>query len=197
MVQNANTRYLDLSKWFNDKIDEFTSFEKKNILRLTKGVLEDKAYNIEKDIFKYVAKYLMNRVDPPSTVDGLPYESPKWIPLKDSYAKRKGKYLGLGRATQRKWVYSGSLRNYLLGLTASYWYGKPRAKIDYKNDYIIYESMFLRGRKPFRAKGQENKIDYSEPLRPIITPMEDFLFNTKLNVEIDNWIDRYLEDNYG
>ena len=49
--------------------------------------------------------------------------------------------------------------------------------------------MFNNGRTEFRSGREEQKLKYNDPVRPVFEPMENFLFDKKLDEEINNIID--------
>lgn len=204
MVQSANISFeniQDLNYFFKSCIDDIVEDTRKEILNDISNIMMKIGPKEEKKIFKYIANRAMGHVNPPKVIEGRPaFQGVTWKPLAKSTIKRKGH--------KRAWIDSGSLKKYLLGLSAAYWYGK--AKTIKKGDTVTYYSMFNNGRKPFRAhdsKGvsQEFKItgdgsfgeDGDNINRPIFSPMEEFIFYEKVDKMINDAINDYMEDKYG
>ena len=204
MVQSANISFdniQDLNYFFKSCIDDIVEDTRKEILDDISTIMMKIGPKEEKKIFKYIANRAMGHVNPPKIIEGRPaFQNVTWKPLAKSTIKRKGH--------KRAWIDSGSLKKYLLGLSAAYWYGK--AKTIKKGDTVTYYSMFNNERKPFRAhdsKGvsQEFKItgdgsfgeDGDNINRPIFSPMEEFIFYEKVDKMINDAINDYMEDKYG
>lgn len=205
MVQGAKR---ELTDWFKNTVEDFQKWEEQMILHRIANMYKRSGPEVEKKIFKYVARYSMDRLNPPSTIEGLPSEYPMWEPLNPSWIKRKGH--------RRKWRYSGNLQKYLAAKDdATYWYRKPQVKIDYKNKIVTYLSMFREGRKKLTAKdygrktpvSQEQKIQFKKAedlvdrdgdnaLRPLIKLMEKFLLYQKLNKIMDERLKQFMEEDY-
>lgn len=199
MVQDVS---VDLVKWLRSSLDEFTEETKSEILNDLSKIISKKAPNEEKKIFKYIAKYVMGHINPPKIIEGKPaFQGVSWPSLAESTIKRK--------RNNKKWIDTGSLKMYLRALSATYWYGKPKTIVSTDKDLIMYYSMFNYQRKPFRAhdeKGvsQEYKItgdglwgeDGDNLIRPIFSPMEDFMFEKAENLIYD-LVNEYMEENYG
>lgn len=201
MVQGVKR---NLSEWFENLVEDYMDFEKKFLFQQIKWAYEKHGPEVEKKIFKYIARYVMGRVQPPSFIDGLPTDYPQWMPLKKSYARRKGH--------SKKFLYSGNLIRYLEAKdNAQYWYKKPQVKGNYKEGVITYYSMFRDGRKAFTAHDgsipYESKIQNAKPseleeidgdnaLRPVIKPMEEFLLYKKLEKVMDERLKEILEEDY-
>lgn len=193
----------NLLNFFKSELDNVAKDVKKDILKDFSKIMMKIGPKEEKKIFRYIANRAMGHVNPPKTIEGKPvFQGVTWKPLAKSTIKKKGH--------KRKWIDSGSLKNYLLGLSAAYWYGNPKTIISRDKSKISYYSMFNYDRKPFRAhdsKGvsQEFKItgngafgeDGDNFNRPIFEPMQDFIFYEKVNEMIDEAIDEYMEENYG
>jgi len=204
MVQDAK---LDLVEWFKKSVNDYQNWEEKMILRKVANIYKRYGPEIEKKIFKYVARYAIGHVNSPKVIEGMDShysDYGEWKPLRPSYAKRKG--------NNYKYINTGSLKEYLLGLSAAYWYSDPKTSIDFIHKTVTYYSMFRNGRKPFRAKDkdghlQEDKLEKNEyegagfgvksPKRPLIEPMEDYLFYEKLDKIVDELINKYMEEEYG
>lgn len=190
-----------LIDFFRSSLENISEEIKKDILSDMSKIMMKIAPKEEKKIFKYIANRAMGHVDPPKIIEGEPaFEGVTWKPLAKSTIKRK--------KHRKKWIDSGSLKTYLLGLSAAYWYGNPKTIIS--NDSVTYYSMFNYDRKPFRAHdargvSQEFKItgdgsfgeDGDNINRPIFSPMEDFIFYHKVDKMIDEAINDYMEENYG
>ena len=192
MAQDVRTRNTgkELSDWFLNEVEEYTQYVAQLDLKILAGRIKDLGNSIERKIFKYIATRLMNRENPPSAIDGLPYRSPTWKPLSENYIKRK--------KHKRKWMKTGSLIAYLQARDGNEWFhGGPKVRVDKSNYVITYESMFNNGRREFGAGRQEQKLYYNEDARPVLEPMEDFLFDEKLNYEIDKLLEKWTEENYG
>lgn len=204
MAQSANISFeniQDLKYFFRSALDDITKSTKKEILNDISTIMMKIGPKEEKKIFKYIANRAMGHVNPPKIIEGRPaFQNVTWKPLAKSTIKRKGH--------KRAWIDSGSLKKYLLGLSAAYWYGK--AKTIKKGDTVTYYSMFNNERKPFRAhdsKGvsQEFKItgngsfgeDGDNINRHIFSPMEEFIFYEKVDKMINDAINDYMEDKYG
>lgn len=191
MVQDARTLHTgkELSDWFLKEVEKYTDYVAQLDLKLLAGRIEDVGKKVESKIFKYIALKLMDRENPPTSIDGLPYKSNPWKPLSKNYIKRK--------KHRRKWMKTGELIKYLQARDPIWFYGGPKTHVDKSNYVITYESMFNNGRNEFRSGREEQKIYYNEDKRPVFKPMEDFLFDEKLNEEIDNLLDEWMEKNYG
>lgn len=215
MVQDASRSKprgteRDLLEWFNNTVEDFKNWEEKAILHRIRNMYERTGTEIEKKIFKYVARYVMGRVNPPTSIEGLPVdEYPEWKSLSPGWIKKKH--------SNKKFTWTGDLLKYLKAKDdAQYWYKKPQAKIDYKNKTVTYYSMFRDGRKPFRAmssekkrktkvleeekiqmaKADEIKHDGDNPYRPLIYPMEEFLLYKKLDKVMDERLKQFMEEEY-
>ena len=207
MAQGAK---LDLVEWFQKSVEEFQKVEEKWILQRVRNMYDKYGPEVEKKIFKYVAKYVMNRTNPPTTIEGLDSGYPHWAALSERYIKRKHH--------SRKFYYTGDLLEYMKNISdAQYWYRKPQTKIDYKNKTVTYYSMFREGRKPFMArsseKGRKTKVleeqkiqgkneddleqrDGDNEKRPLIKPMEEFLLYKKLDRVMDRVLREFMEENH-
>lgn len=191
----------DLRNYFRNSLEEISEELKNDILNDISKIMMKIAPKEEKKIFKYIANRAIGHVNPPRVIEGEPsFEGITWKPLAKSTIKRK--------KHNRKWIDTGSLKTYLLGLSATYWYGNP--KIIRSGDSVSYYSMFNYERKPFKAHDergvpQEFKItgdgsfgeDGDNFNRPIFSPMEDFIFYHKVDKMIDEAINEYMEENYG
>ena len=192
----------DLLKFFRNALDDIGKSVKKDILNDISKIMMKIGPREEKKIFKYIANRAMGHVNPPKVIEGKPaFQGVVWKPLAKSTIKKKGH--------RRAWIDSGSLKKYLLGLSATYWYGNPKT-IKKGTDSILYYSMFNYQRKPFRAHdargvSQEFKItgdgsfgeDGDNINRPIFNPMEEFIFYEKVNNMLNEAINEYMEENYG
>lgn len=191
----------ELIRFFRSALDDITKDVKKDILNNISKIMLKIGPREEKKIFKYIANRAIGHVNPPKKIEGRPaFQNVVWKPLAESTIKRKGH--------RRAWIDSGSLKKYLLGLSATYWYGNPKT---IKGDNsMTYVSMFSYPRKPFRAHdsrgvSQEFKItgdgsfgeDGDNINRPIFNPMEEFIFYEKVDKMINDAINEYMEENYG
>lgn len=195
MVQDVRTQNTgkELSDWFLNEVEKYTQYVAQLELKVLSGRIKELGNRVERQIFKYIATRLMDRDQPPSTIDGLPYTSDRWEPLTEKYVKRKKRM----RLSPRKWRKTGALIAYLKGRDGNYWFhGGPKVKVDKSNYVITYESMFNNGRREFGAERHEQKLYYNEDARPVLEPMEDFLFDEKLNYEIDKLLEKWMEENY-
>ncbi len=217
MELNVKFEDRDLLKFFRSELDNIKEDVRKDIIKDVSKIMMKIGPREEKKIFRYIANKAMGHVEPPKRIDGRPaFQNIKWLPLAKSTIKRKGH--------KRKWIDSGSLKNYLRAQADSvlYWYGKPKTVISQDLSKVTYYSIFNYERKPFRAHdsrgvAQELKItgeggffrrdknlsrlfdvddDMDNGNRPIFNPMEQFLFD-KVDYLIDEAINDYMEENYG
>ena len=191
----------ELKNYFKSALRDIERDIKEDIINDISKIMMEIAPKEEKKIFKYIANKAIGHVNPPKIIEGeSAFEGVTWKPLAKSTVKRK--------KHNKKWIDSGSLKTYLLGLSAAYWYGTP--KTIKSDDSVSYYSMFNYSRKPFRAHdargvSQEFKItgdgsfgeDGDNFNRPIFSPMEDFIFYHKVDKMIDEAINDYMEENYG
>ena len=197
----------DLLKFFRSELEDIKRDVRKNITKDVSKIMMKIGPREEKKIFRYIANKVMGHVEPPKRIDGRPaFQGVTWLPLAKSTIKRKGH--------RRKWIDSGSLRNYLRARADSvlYWYGKPKTVISNDLSKVSYYSIFNYERKPFRAHdsrgvaqelkitGEDGSFDFNGDMdngnRPIFNPMEEFLFD-KVDYLIDEAINDYMEENYG
>lgn len=192
-----------LINFFNSSFDEIGKEVKKDISKDMSKIMMKIGPKEEKKIFKYIASRVIGHVNPPKTIEGKPaFQGVSWKPLAKSTIKKKGH--------NRKWIDSGSLKNYLLSLAATYWYGSPKTIISREGSSVSYYSMFNYTRKSFRAHdsrgvSQEFKItgdgifgeDGDNINRPMFEPMQDFIFYEKVDELINEAINDYMEENYG
>lgn len=190
-----------LINFFRSSLKDIGEDIKKNTLKDMSSIMLKIGPKEEKKIFRYIANRVMGHVNPPKQIEGKPaFQDVVWKPLAKSTVRKKGH--------KRKWIDSGSLKNYLRGLSAAYWYGKPKTIID--GDSVTYYSMFNYNRKPFgahdhRGVSQEFKItgdgafgeDGDNINRPIFEPMQEFIFYEKVEDMINEAINDYMEENYG
>lgn len=195
MVQGVKN---DLSEWLKNTVEDYVESEKKWLLRRIKYMYEKHGPEVEKKIFKYIARYVMGRVNPPKFIDGLPIFFPPWTSLSRAYVKRK--------KHNRKYLYSGNFIRYLEAKNnAQYWYRAPQTKVNYKEGTVSYYSMFREGRKAFTANdySKSTAVPFEEKLskneaegRPIVEYMENFLLYRKLSKVMDEQLKRILEEDY-
>lgn len=203
MVQGVSE---DLVEWFEKTANDYMDFEKKFLFQQIKYAYQKHGPEVEKQIFKYICRYVMNKVRPPKSIDGMEITYHPWEPLSRDWIEEKGH--------NRKYYFTGALQEYIFGKNAQYWYSKPEVRGDYKKGELTYLSMFRNGRKPFRAKDWgngsfegnppefEDKLKYNEydekgnPKRELFKPMEEFLLYKKLDKVIDNVLKRVMEGDY-
>lgn len=197
----------DLIKFFRGALEDVEKDVRRDITKDISKIMMKIGPREEKKIFRYIANKVMGHVEPPRRIEGRSaFQGVTWKPLAASTIKRKGH--------RRKWIDSGSLRNYLRARADSviYWYGKPKAVISKDLSKITYYSIFNNERKPFRAHdargvsqelkitGEDGSFDFTGDMdnsnRPMFNPMEDFLFD-KVDYLIDEAINDYMEENYG
>lgn len=190
-----------LINFFRSSLKDIGEDVKKDVLKNISDIMLKVGPKEEKKIFRYIADRAMGHFQPPKRIDGKPaFQGIVWKPLAKSTIKRKGH--------KRKWIDSGSLKNYMRALVATYWYGKPKTIMS--KDSVSYYSMFNYDRKPFRAHdergvSQEFKItgngsfgeDGDNINRPIFEPMQDFIFYEKVEELIEKAVNEYMEENYG
>lgn len=195
-------KQIDLINFFKGALEDIEREVKSDILKDVSKIMMRIGPRVEKKIFRYIANRAFDHLEPPKSIEGYPvFQGVIWEPLAQSTIRKK--------KHRRKFVDSGSLRNYLLAKTdATYWYGKPKTIINESDDQVLYYSMFNYKRKPFRAHdnrgaSQEFKLtgpdadDGDNYKRPVVSPMEDFLFGEKLDALVDKAINDYMEENYG
>jgi len=196
MVQDVNGVEKDLTEWFKDTVNEYMDFEKKWLFQQIRYAYETHGPEVEKQIFKYLVAYVMARVNPPSSIEGMEINYPKWKPLSKDWIREKGH--------RRAYYYLGHLMNYIVNKDAFRWYGRPKVRGNYKDGILTYYSMFSYERKPFGANDGdspfENKIKYNEydengnPIRELFAPMEDFLLYKKLDAVIEKTLKKVMEE---
>lgn len=184
--------------FLSDLIGNIADEESKKLVEKLAKDVYNLGLRVEKSIFKYMADRVIGHIDPPSAIDGIPsFIGVRWKPLTKAYSKRKAPW-----NRNKKFLNTGHLRTYIAARNAAYYYKKPKIKTDVKNDVLTYESMFRDGRRRKFAT-HDGKSSYELKLtrhyglgdnfdRPIIEPMEDFMWKKFLR-RLDDLFNKWLE----
>lgn len=177
--------------FLGDEINEIADKAAAKIQRTLESRMFWLGVGVEKRLFKYIANYAVGHVNPPRSIDGIPvFGGVKWAPLTPAYAKRKRP-----QVRNKKFLNFGILRTYLKGIDdARRFYGNPYASMERKGDTLeaTYSSMFNNSRSYFPGK-IGYKLGYNNIKRPIIEPMEDFLWK-KFLIGLDGFIAKYSKE---
>ena len=182
-----------------DLIEKTTREVLKDITLKSEKVAFEEGKNIEKKIFKYIARKAINHLNPPRSIDGIHsiyWNETRWQPLSPATIKRK-------QGNRKKWFRTGLLKNYLLAQDPFNYYNNPKSKHDLRSMKITYISAFNSTRRPFpkeienritgRIQGLSDEEMSNEERRPLFHPMEMFIAEELAPKMIEEKILKFVE----